>query len=371
MNILYGIQGTGNGHITRSREMVTELRRRGHQVRVIVSGRSREKLWDMDDLEPFEVYRGLSFATENGRIKRFDTFKELQPITLVRDVNRVDSDDYDLVITDYEPITSRVAQRRKLTSIGLGHQYAFSSDIPKKGFDTFHNLIMQYFAPATLDVGLHWHHFNQAILPPIIPDMDSPAVVDRDIILVYLPFEDQVRLLPVLHAHPGKQFLLYTDRLKPGELGNVTVRSFSRVGFHADLVRCSGVICNSGFELPSEVLALGKKLYTKPLRGQPEQVSNALALKEMKRGTVVNEIDVDTLGGWLEGRDPEPMPFRNTCWEIAGWIESGDWNHQGLLRLAELVWNSMGIPFTAKSTRPATWAPLDSLRRSLSEMVQI
>jgi len=39
MKILYGIQATGNGHICRSREIISRLKKAGHEIFVIFSGR--------------------------------------------------------------------------------------------------------------------------------------------------------------------------------------------------------------------------------------------------------------------------------------------------------------------------------------------
>ena len=39
MNILYGVNATGNGHISRSRITISELKKRGHNVTVLFSGR--------------------------------------------------------------------------------------------------------------------------------------------------------------------------------------------------------------------------------------------------------------------------------------------------------------------------------------------
>jgi uncharacterized protein (TIGR00661 family) len=44
------------------------------------------------------------------------------------------------------------------------------------------------------------------------------------------------------------------------------------------------VICGAGFELAGESLQLGKKLLVKPLKGQFEQLSNALALEKASTG---------------------------------------------------------------------------------------
>ena len=39
MNILYGISATGNGHISRSRILISALKKRGHNITVLFSGR--------------------------------------------------------------------------------------------------------------------------------------------------------------------------------------------------------------------------------------------------------------------------------------------------------------------------------------------
>ena len=49
MNILYGINATGNGHISRSRITISELKKRGHNVTVLFSGRKPEDFFDVDE----------------------------------------------------------------------------------------------------------------------------------------------------------------------------------------------------------------------------------------------------------------------------------------------------------------------------------
>lgn len=62
---------------------------------------------------------------------------------------------------------------------------------------------------------------------------------------------------------------------------NVELRRLHHGDFQHHLHQCSGVITSGGFELPSEALALGKKLLMKPLAGQFEQVSNAATLETL------------------------------------------------------------------------------------------
>ena len=54
MRILYGVQATGNGHITRARVMAPALRNAGIEVDYLFSGRPADQLFNM---EPFGDYQ--------------------------------------------------------------------------------------------------------------------------------------------------------------------------------------------------------------------------------------------------------------------------------------------------------------------------
>ncbi len=61
-----------------------------------------------------------------------------------------------------------------------------------------------------------------------------------------------------------------------------------------------GTTCDAGFELPSKALQLGKKLLLRPLNGQMEQTSNALAIQELGLGSVMRKLDTKTVNRWLK-----------------------------------------------------------------------
>jgi hypothetical protein len=80
MNILYGVQATGNGHISRSREVIRNLKMLGHKVRVILSGRDPALLWDMEVFEPYDAFRGLTFKKLSlGGLPRRSSLASFQP----------------------------------------------------------------------------------------------------------------------------------------------------------------------------------------------------------------------------------------------------------------------------------------------------
>ena len=169
MKILYGVQTTGNGHISRSREVIRELKKLGHEVQVLFSGRKPAMQSDLEEFEPYQEFKGLTFCTHRGQLSYFKTALSLNFCQLYRDIASFDDSGYDLVITDFEPISARIARRKSLPSFGVGHQYAFIHDIPMSGSNPMTRFVIKNFAPVDYPVGLHWHHFSQPILPPIVP----------------------------------------------------------------------------------------------------------------------------------------------------------------------------------------------------------
>ncbi len=108
MRILYGVQGTGNGHITRARMMAEGFAAQGVDVDYFFSGRAEDKYFDMEAFGEFRTRAGLSFVTEQGSIKVWKTAKQLGVSQFFKDLNKLDVSKYDLVFNDFE------------ASIGLG-----------------------------------------------------------------------------------------------------------------------------------------------------------------------------------------------------------------------------------------------------------
>ena len=100
MNILYALQGTGNGHVARALEIVPILNNRG-QVDVVVSGDESQVAL------PFEVmkhYRGITFKmNKTGGISLWKSLIHFRLFTFLRDVWSCPVKNYDLVIVDLYP----------------------------------------------------------------------------------------------------------------------------------------------------------------------------------------------------------------------------------------------------------------------------
>jgi len=329
MKILFGVQGTGNGHISRSRELVRKLKEDGHDVDVIVSGRKEEDLKEVEIFEPYRVMKGMTLVTYKGRLNYIETMFQLDLVRLMSDILMLDTSGTDLIITDFDPITSMAARIRNIPSLGFGHQYAFRYNVPMASGNLFEKYTLLNFAPARYNAGLHWNHFNQPVFPPVIPDSlyaEHARVIIKEKILVYLPFEEVVDVAAFVGSFDGYEFFIYGKVTENRDDGHLHFRGYSREGFLADLMECGGVVCNAGFELPGEALHLGKKLLLRPLDGQIEQESNALAMEQLGYGMATHSLDVSMLSDWLQKPGREPLHYAKTVDYIAEWIGSGDWD---------------------------------------------
>ncbi|MBY6213165.1 hypothetical protein KUV95_16560 [Microbulbifer agarilyticus] len=324
MKILYGVQGTGNGHISRARAMAEAFQQFPElEVQWLFSGRPPEKLFAMDVFGDYWWREGLTFVHKEGKIDQLATARQLDLRKLLKDIRELPVNDFDLVISDFEPVTAWAAKKRKCPSMGLGHQYAFDYAIPAPAFGWLPRTIMKLFAPVPLGLGMHWYHFGQPILPPIAHAHEDTVPPEQDHVLVYLPFEHALPLLQQLAQLPQK-FIVYGLPTDLPKADNITLKAPSIEGFRHDVATARAVICNSGFELIAETLTLGKPILTRPLKGQFEQEANAMALQELQLARVVKHIDALTIGRWLE---EQPRGVRidwpDVAHAIVQWISEG------------------------------------------------
>lgn len=336
MKILYGVQATGQGHISRARAMAESLSRYRVQVDWLFSGRAREKLFDMEPFGDFMHRRGLTFTTRDGSIRHLRTAIDNNIPVFLRDIYRLDVTRYDLVVTDFEPVTAWAGRLRGVNTIGIGHQYAFGGNAPTAGDHWLSRFIMRNFAPVKIGLGLHWHNYDPYTLPPIL-DLGEAAVSTGEHFLVYLPFEDQDMVTRRLHSHGRYEFVQYAPGLELARVGNVRRHPTSVAAFKQDLHSCRGVICNAGFELLSECLQLGKPALTRPLAGQTEQLSNAVALNRLGYAATMNELDDVCLEDWLRNTPRAPdVHFADAAAALAQWMNEGCMESPE--RLGERLW---------------------------------
>lgn len=324
MRVLYGVQATGNGHISRARAMGKYLQAEGIAVDFLFSGRPADQLFDMQQFGDYQVKTGLTFVTEQGKISYPKTALRAKPFELLRDIRTLDCSAYDLVLTDFEPITAWAARIQKKRSVAFGHQYAFLHQIPQADSTPLSRSIFKFFAPGQQQIGLHWHHFNQPILPPIVDLEPAVNTADANKVLVYLPFEDQNKVLQWLQPLTQYQFYLYGPGLSKGLHGHIQCSGPCVDDFKRDLHQANAVISNAGFELVSEALQLQKRILVKALQGQMEQQSNALALTQLHLGQSTSTLNTNVIKEWLASQpQTNKVQYANVAQALAKWIRAG------------------------------------------------
>ena len=351
MKILYGVQGTGNGHIARARAMAVAFRKQNIDVDFLFSGRDESRYFSMEEFGSYQTRDGLTFLSEQGQVKYGKTFIKNNIWRFLREINQIDLTPYDLVINDFEPVTAWAAKRQGVPCIGISHQNAFRYDVPKEGGNWIEHSVIQYFAPTEHSIGLHWYHFEQPILPPIVHTLThhEQTTAPQNFTLVYLPFEDLEAISELLMKFISHHFICYHPNvIEHSRVENIEFKPLSHAGFQFDLSQCSGVVANGGFELPSEALTLGKKLLLKPLDGQFEQQSNVATLEALGLAQTMSFLDPAILRGWLNEKQAEVVTYPDVASALVEWVLAGNWSDQDAL--SKQLWDKVDFPSYASLT---------------------
>ncbi|MFN6971890.1 MAG: MJ1255/VC2487 family glycosyltransferase [Rheinheimera sp.] len=351
MKILYGVQGTGNGHIARSRAMALAFSKVAAKVDFLFSGRDPAGYFSMEAFGYYQTRQGLSFVSHHGKIDPLQTLAQARPLQFLTEIRELDVSGYDLVINDFEPVSAWAARQQQVPCIGISHQNSFRYPIPAATRGVLDRLLVRYFAPCEQHIGLHWHHFNQPLLPPVVhlQPQNEHKIDTRDTakqVLVYLPFEDLTQITTLLYQLAPKQFVCYHPLLQQASLDqNIQFKPLCHRSFMQDLHRCDAVLSNAGFELPSEALTLGKKLLVKPLSGQFEQQSNANTLQRLGLASRLDKLDLMQIRCWLAAAPAVPVVFPCVATALVDWLIAGHWQQQGsLAALSKTLWSQVRFP---------------------------
>lgn len=343
MKILYGVQGTGNGHIARTRLMAKAFAEYPDiNVDYLFSGRDPKKYFDMDIFGDFRTREGLTFITEAGQLKRFKTVYKANVLRFIKDVYELDLSEYDLILNDFEPITAWAARLAGRDILSLSHQAAFKHPVPVVEYDLIDKLIMRCYAPSSHSLGVHWYHYGHPIIPPFVP-ADDGYCEHHDFILVYLPFESVDEIQTVLSSISETRFrCFHPDIVEPKQQANIEWNPTSKAAFHTALCECSGVIANGGFELATECLSIGKPLLVKPLNGQYEQFSNAFTLTQLDLCASMFSLNSDDIEDWLNNRHSVKVKFPSDLTQFIDWIIKSDWKNTQAI--CDKLWADVEFP---------------------------
>jgi uncharacterized protein (TIGR00661 family) len=318
MRVLYGVNGEGMGHATRSQVVIDALLE-AHDVRVVASGAAFRYL--RDRLPRVDEIFGPSFAMKEGEIQRWATVRENLvkgprelPNTVKHWMKLVQEWRPEVVITDFEPLAGRYARATRTPLVcvdninmvdrcrhdgeiigGEREDFLLARAVTRAMVPTAGDYIITTFFRPPLARG------RTTLVPPIVrPEIVAAEPLRGDHLLVYSSGEEE--LLDALRSS-GVRCRVYGMRDGPEETvveGNLEFRPRSNEGFLEDLRSARGVVAGGGFSLLSEAVYLGKPVLSVPLQGQFEQLMNARYLKREGYGMCATEVTPAVLSEFLD-----------------------------------------------------------------------
>ncbi len=281
MKVLYAIQGTGNGHLSRAEDIVPYLRKRC-QVDILVSG-TQSQLTPSFTID-YQL-RGMSFmSSKKGKVDIIKTAINTNVFKFFKEISQFPAKKYDLIISDFEPISAWSAKYHGVKSVELSHQAAVSHPNSPKPIEKHRigNFILGNYCPSPHKYGFHFESYASSIFTPVIREnIRKLESENRGHYTVYLPaYHDDFIVQTLMHFkvewHVFSKYATCRYRVN-----NVWVNPIDADNFTDSLRTSEGVLCGAGFELPAEALFLNKKLMVIPMMGQYEQLCNAESLKKI------------------------------------------------------------------------------------------
>ena len=323
MKILYAIQGTGNGHLSRARDIIPILQQKG-ELDILVSGIQA----DVDLPYPVKYrFKGLSFIFgKNGGIDLVATYRKSNLKQLYNEIKSLPIHDYDLVINDFEPVSAWACKTKHKECIGLSHQAAVinkKSPKPKKK-DPVGKAVLHNYAPVTAAYGFHFGAYDKDIFTPVIRSQVREAKPEtKEHYTVYLPAYSDERIIKILSEIKSIQWQVFSKHSKKEyKEKNIHIRPINNDAFIESFITCTGVLCGGGFETPAEALFLKKKLLVIPMKGQYEQQCNVAALKTMRVPVIksLKKKHLDTIKDWVEKDQQIIVNYPDTTQRIINMI---------------------------------------------------
>lgn len=322
MRILYGVVGEGMGHATRSRVVIEHLLAKGHDVRVVASGRASVYL--AQRVTAVGEIWGLTMAYTENEVRRWQTLaRNLEGAVSgwpqnVREYFRiVEEFAPDAVVSDFESFAWLFGRRHRLPVISVdniqvidrcrhdegivaGHQADFElarALVRWKLPGCRHYVVTTFFRPPV-------RRPRTTLVPSLLrPEILAAVPEPGEHLLVYQTAEGNEGL-PAALAASGLECRVYgyrRDIEADVRDGRLLYRPFDEGGFIDDLRTARAVVTGGGFTLLSECVQLGVPALSVPLTGQFEQVLNARYLERLGYGMYAPRVSDVAIAAFAEG----------------------------------------------------------------------
>jgi len=322
MKILYGVVGEGMGHATRSKVVCEDLVRRGHQVKIVVSGRAHaymaKAFADVVEIRGFEIrYEDNGMALDATIAQNVLAAPEMLQANLLAYYDQVAAFRPDVVITDFDSFAGYVGRRQKIPVVSIDNQQIIARCKHPKAIikgSRFDFELTKTFTRAKLP-SLDFAFVTTFFEPPVKPKYEDstllvPPILRESIlrakataragghVLVYQTSTSDTSLIPTLNSLKNEKFYVYGLR-RNETIGNCQLFDFDEARFIEHMATSKAVVANGGFTTLSEAVYLGKPIYSVPVRHQFEQEMNGRYLEFLGYVVVREAVDATSLERFL------------------------------------------------------------------------
>jgi uncharacterized protein (TIGR00661 family) len=264
-------------------------------------------------------FNGLGYKFgKKGGVDYFNTWWHGDVPRFLNEVQSLNLSSYDLVISDFEPISAWAARKQHVPCVGLSNQCTLLDErIPKpdnrRNKYKFARYVLKNYAPVDYCYGFHYENLSENIFNPIIRrEVRDLHISNDNHYVVYLPFFHDRKIIKALSHFRGQKWIVFSKHSKKYyRERNIDILPISDTRFTEELAAAKGIICGAGFGLTSEALFLGKKLLVIPMKNQFEQLCNALSLNELGVVTIKSLKPKwrSTIQAWLESDSAVQMHY--------------------------------------------------------------
>jgi uncharacterized protein (TIGR00661 family) len=310
-NILYGVNGEGSGHSTRAKEVISHLVQQGHTIHVVSFDRGLANL--RRDFEVTEIHGWrLAYVNNQVRYRKTLTKNLLGARQTARSVAQLrelaEQWKIDIVVTDFEPLSCHVGQRKGLPVISIDNQHCLTNadvSYPRqyRRDAAAAKMVVRLMVPrADAYLVISFFHAevtkrNTFLFPPILREKvlrAQPQTGEHVLVYVTSPAPALAKILASVRC----PFIAYGFGWE-GREGNTVYKKPNMEGFLQDLTHARAIVANAGFSLMTEALHLGKPYLAVPLKHQFEQIVNAYWLQKAAYGAYWEELNRERIESFL------------------------------------------------------------------------
>ena len=305
VKILYGVNGEGLGHASRSRILINYLKK-NHEIKVVAGGKAYKFLSENFDFVTKIESARMWYKNNRARV----TYSVLQnlyklivkgPSSYLTVKKIIKNFKPDVIITDSEPVSHFAAKLNKIKRISIDNPQALTYRKYKVNFGEylpwFGLRIIAKTAIYGADKYIIYDFSDEQInnpwvlfLKPLIQDgilKQKPSYKDH--IFVYQTSESARYLFEIFKKFDEK-FVIYGFNINKKD-ENLVFKKFNEDEFYRDIATSKAIITNGGFTVISEALYLKKPILSLPIIFQFEQILNGKFVEQLEAGEYHMKLD--------------------------------------------------------------------------------